>query len=141
MAKRGGKASVATFRVRVSRGIPVNAIVDCADNSGVLQGKIIGVFGLKTRRRRIPAAAVGDMVKISVYKGKTELKDQLMNAVVIRQRKPYRRQDGSWIAFEDNAIVILTPEGDVKGTEIYGPVAKEAAERWPKIAAIASLVV
>jgi len=141
MAKRGGKAAVATFRARISRAIPVNAIVDCADNSGVLQAKVIGVFGLKTRKRRIPTAAVGDMVKISVYKGKAELKDQLLNAVVIRQRKPYKRPDGSWIAFEDNAVVILTPEGDVKGTEIYGPVAKEAAERWPKIAAIASLVV
>ncbi|MDT7892166.1 MAG: 50S ribosomal protein L14 [Thermoproteota archaeon] len=141
MAKRGGKVAVATFRARISRAIPVNAIVNCADNSGVLQAKVIGVFALNTRKRRIPTAAVGDMVKVSVYKGKTELKDQLLNAVVIRQRKPYRRPDGSWIAFEDNAVVILTPEGDVKGTEIYGPVAKEAAERWPKIAAIASLVV
>ncbi|HLI46481.1 MAG TPA: 50S ribosomal protein L14 [Geobacterales bacterium] len=141
MAKRGGKATVATFKIGLSRGIPVSAIVDCADNSGVLQGKVIGVFGLRTRKRRIPTAAVGDMIKISVYKGKAELKDQLMNAVVIRQKKPYRRQDGSWIAFEDNAVVILTPEGDIKGTEIYGPVAKEAAERWPKIAGLASLVV
>ena len=58
MAKRGGKAAVATFRARISRAIPVNAIVDCADNSGVLQAKVIGVFGLKTRKRRIPTAAV-----------------------------------------------------------------------------------
>jgi len=141
MVKRGGKVSVAIFRPKISRGIPVQAIVNCADNSGVLKAKVINVFGIKTRKRRIPAAGVGDLVKVSVYKGKTELVGQLMNAVLIRQRKPYRRMDGTWIAFEDNAVVILTPENDVKGTEIYGPVAKEAAERWPKIAAIASIIV
>ncbi len=140
MVKRGGKSTVSVFKPRLSRGVPVNAIVTCADNSGVLKAKVIGVLGIKTRKRRIPTAAVGDMLKVTVYKGKAELKGQVMNAVLIRQRKPYRRADGSWIAFEDNAIVILTPEGDVKGTEIYGPVAKEAAERWPKIAAITSLI-
>lgn len=141
MVKRGGKPTVAVFRPRLSRGVPINAIVNCADNSGVLKAKVIGVFGIKTRRRRIPTATVGDMLKISVYRGKAELLGQVMNAVLIRQRKPYRRADGSWIFFEDNAVVILTPEGDVKGTEIYGPVAKEAAERWPKIAGISSLIV
>lgn len=141
MVKRGGKATVAVFRPRLSRGVPVNAIVDCVDNSGVLKGKVLGVFGIKMRRRRIPTATVGDMIKISVYKGKTELKGQVMNAVLVRQRKPYRRPDGSWIFFEDNAVVILTPEGDVKGTEIYGPIPREVAERWPKIAGLASMIV
>ncbi len=140
MVKRGGKATISAFKPRLSRGIPIYAIVNCADNSGVLKAKVIGVIGMKTRKRRIPAATVGDMVKVTVYKGKAELRGQVMNGVLIRQRKPYRRADGSWISFEDNAIVILTPEGDVKGTEIYGPVAKEAAERWPKIAAITSLI-
>jgi LSU ribosomal protein L14P len=141
MVKRGGKSTVAVFKPRISKGIPTSAIVDCADNTGVQKGKVIAVFGLKTRRRRLPTASVGDMVKIVVTSGKTELRKQLFNAVIIRQRKPYRRPDGSWICFEDNAFVVLTPEGDVKGTEIYGPVAKEAAERWPKVAALASIII
>jgi LSU ribosomal protein L14P len=141
MVKRGGKISAAIISPRLSRGIFNYTIVNCADNSGVSLGKVINVFDVKTRRRRIPGAAVGDMVKISVVKGKPELVGQLMNAVVIRQRKPYRRMDGTWISFEDNAIIILTPEGDVKGTEIYGPVAKEAVERWPKIASIATIII
>jgi len=124
MVKRGGKSTVAVFKPHISRGIPTNAIVNCADNTGVLKAKVIAVFGLKTKKRQLPTASVGDMVKITVKSGKSELRSQLFNAVVIRQRKPYRRADGSWICFEDNAVVILTPEGDVKGTEIYGPVAK-----------------
>jgi large subunit ribosomal protein L14 len=141
MVKRGGKVSAAIIRPRLSEGIFNQTMVKCADNSGVLLGKVINVFDIKTRRRRVPGAAVGDMVKISVTKGKPELVGQLMNAVVIRQRKPYKRMDGTWITFEDNAVIILTPEGDVKGTEIYGPVAKEAVERWPKIASIASIII
>lgn len=141
MVKRGGKLSISIYKPKLSRGIPVNAIVNCADNSGVLKAKVISIIGIKTRKRKLPAATVGDMLKISVYRGKAELKGQLMNAILIRQRKPYRRPDGTWIFFEDNAIAIVSPEGDVKATEIYGPVAKEAAERWPKIAGIASIIV
>jgi large subunit ribosomal protein L14 len=64
-----------------------------------------------------------------------------MRAVVVRQKKPYKRLDGTWIAFEDNACVIVTPEGTPKGSEVRGPIAKEAAERWPTIANIATIVV
>ncbi|NIP36655.1 MAG: 50S ribosomal protein L14, partial [Thermoplasmata archaeon] len=56
-----------------------------------------------------------------------EMRNQLMNAVIIRQRRPYRRPDGTWVSFEDNAVVITTDKGDIKGTDIKGPVAKEAA--------------
>ena len=54
---------------------------------------------------------------------------------------PFRRIDGTIVQFEDNAAVVLTPEGELKGTEIRGPVAKEAAERWPRIASISSMIV
>jgi large subunit ribosomal protein L14 len=61
-------------------------------------------------------------------------------AVVIRQRRSFKRPDGTTIQFEDNAAVIMTPEGELKGTEIRGPVAREAAERWPRVANLASIV-
>jgi large subunit ribosomal protein L14 len=64
-----------------------------------------------------------------------------MNAVVVRQRRPFRRPEGTMVQFEDNACVIVTPEGETKGSDIKGPVAREAAERWPRIAATASMIV
>ncbi|MEM4699796.1 MAG: 50S ribosomal protein L14 [Candidatus Nezhaarchaeales archaeon] len=142
MAKRGLKGAVGiTYRPRITPGLPVGSLVKCADNSGVQEVRIVGVVGRKSRHRRLPAAAVGDMVIVSVRKGKPELKKQILKAVVIRQRKPYRRINGVWVQFEDNAVVIVSPEGEPKGTEIRGVVAKEAAERWPKIAALTTMVV
>jgi large subunit ribosomal protein L23e len=61
-------------------------------------------------------------------------------AVVIRQRKPFRRREGYYIYFEDNAGVIINPKGEMKGSAITGPVGKEAADLWPKIASHASSV-
>lgn len=64
-----------------------------------------------------------------------------MQAVVIRQRKHFRRRDGVFIYFEDNAGVIVNPKGEMKGSAITGPVAKEAADLWPKIASAAGAVI
>jgi len=68
------------------------------------------------------------------------MRKKIFSAVVVRQRKPYRRAEGIWIQFEDNAAVIITPDGEMKGSEVRGPVAKEAAERWPRIASAASII-
>src|SRR5438093_1247153 len=70
-----------------------------------------------------------------------EKRKQVMNAVIVRQRRPFRRPEGMMVQFEDNACVIVTPEGEVKGSDIKGPVAREAAERWPRVAATASMIV
>jgi len=91
--------------------------------------------------RRLPAAGIGDMTKVSVKKGTPETRRQMYTAVVIRQRRPFRRADGSWVQFEDNACVLTNERGDVQGSEIKGPVAREAAERWPRIAATAKQIV
>lgn len=56
-----------------------------------------------------------------------------MPAVVVRQRKPWRRRDGIFLYFEDNAGVIVNPKGEMKGSAITGPVAKECADLWPRI--------
>jgi len=133
--------AVEVHKPHIPRALPIGAHLVCADNSGAKEVKLIGVIGYKGRLRRLPAAAVGDMVVVSVKKGVTELRGQVFHAAVIRQKQPYRRADGTWICFEDNAVVLLTPEGDVKGSEVRGPIALEAAERWPQIASIASMVV
>ncbi|MFX1514646.1 MAG: uL14 family ribosomal protein, partial [Promethearchaeota archaeon] len=97
--------------------------------------------GLHTRLTRYPSATVGDMVICSVTKGTPKLRRQIVPAIIVRQKKTYRRADGSWIHFPDNSAVVCSPEGDPRGTEIRGPVAKEAAERWPRVASKASIIV
>ena len=128
-------------RRHVAPGLQVGSYVKVADNSGAKEAMIIGVIGYKGRLRRIPPAAIGDMVVVTVKKGTPEMRKQVVRAIVIRQRRPYRRPDGTWVAFEDNAVVIVTPDGTPKGSEIRGPVAREAAERWPKVANIASIII
>ena len=128
-------------RRKINTGLQVGSYVKVADNSGAKEVLIIGVPGYKGRLRRIPPAGVGDMVVVSVKKGTPEMRRQILRAVIIRQRRPYRRPDGTWVAFEDNAVVIVAPDGTPKGSEIHGPVAKEAAERWPRIAALATMIV
>ncbi len=138
MPKKGGAAF---SRVRRVEGILVGTRLKVADNSGAKEVMVIGVPGRKTRLRRIPSATVGDLVVVTVKKGNADLVGQVMNAVIIRQKKPFRRPDGTWVAFEDNACVIVTPEGVPKGSEIRGPVAKEAAERWSGISNLATIII
>jgi len=141
MAVKKAKGGAAFPRRKNVAGIVVGTELVVADNSGAKLVKVIGVPEVKTRLRRLPFATVGDMVVVTVKKGTVDLKGQVVRAVIIRQKKPYRRPDGTWVAFEDNACVIVSPEGVPKGKEIRGPVAREAAERWPSIANIASIIV
>ncbi len=126
---------------RQQRGLPLGATIPCADNTGAKIVSLIGVKAYHGVARRIPAAGVGDMFIASVKSGSPEMKRKVVYAVVIRQRRPFRRSDGLMVQFEDNAAVIVTPEGEIRGSEIKGPVAREAAERWPRIASIASTIV
>ena len=129
------------YRPHVPRCLPSGAIINCADNTGARKLKIIQVIGYRGRLRRIPQACVGDMISISVKEGRPELRKQVLPAVVVRQRKMYSRPDGSRLQFEDNAAVIMTPEGELRGSEIRGPVAREAAERWPRIASMSRIII
>jgi large subunit ribosomal protein L14 len=126
---------------KISRGLLATSILRCADNTGARRLRLIQVMGYKGRLRRYPLASVGDKVTVSVRQGTPDMRKKIFQAVIVRQRKPFRRIDGVWIQFEDNAAVIITPEGEMKGSEIRGPVAKEAAERWPRIASAASIIV
>jgi len=196
-------------------GLPVGAVINCADNSGAKSLFLIEPFGFGAHLNRLPDAGVGDMVVASVKKGKPELRKKseflfsflhaelrgwemwptrmveellrlhgggimrasmvetyietiltfrfssAMPAVVIRQRKSWRRRDGVFLYFEDNAGVIVNPKGEMKGSAITGPVAKECvsplcplvgqvsqadsntsqADLWPRIASNAGTVV
>ncbi|MFO7835614.1 MAG: 50S ribosomal protein L14 [Candidatus Thorarchaeota archaeon] len=126
---------------RIARGLPIGARLLCADNSGARQLEIITVFGYKGNVRKIGKAGIGDLVNVGVIKGKQELRKQVLQAIIIRQRKPYRRPDGSWIQFEDNAAVLVKPGGEPQGSELRGPMAKEVTLKWPRVAAIASKIV
>ena len=128
-------------RRRVTTGLLTRSMITCADNTGARKLRLIQVVGYKGRRRRNPSAGVGDLITVSVREGVPEMRRQIFSAVIIRQRKPYPRRDGTWIQFDDNAAVILTPEGEMRGSDIKGPVAREAAERWPRIGNIAKMVV
>lgn len=86
---------------------------------------------------RLPAASLGDMVLATVKKGKPELRKKVHPAIIVRQRKAWRRPEGIFIYFEDNAGVIVNPKGEMKGSAITGPVGKECAELYPKISAAA----
>lgn len=128
-------------RRKTSRGLLVGSLIRCTDNTGARELRIIQVIKYKGRLRRVPSASVGDMIVVSVRKGKPDMRKKLFRAIIVRQRRIFRRTSGVWMQFEDNAAVIITPEGEMQGSEIRGPVAKEAAERWPRIANAASIIV
>jgi large subunit ribosomal protein L14 len=131
---------VEEFRPYITRALPVTATLICADNTGAKILKIAMVNRYKGRHSRMPSAAVGDFITVTVKKGKSDLRKQIFGAVIIRQKYPLRRLSGVRVTFEDNAAVLVTPEGEIKGTDIKGPVAAEAAEKWPRIANLASII-
>lgn len=127
---------------RQTLGLPVGASLDCVDNTGAKVVQIVTVPRKGGVHRRYPAAGVGDMVVVTVKKGTPEMRRQLLYAVVVRQRMPFLRADGLRVQFEDNACVVVNKDdGEVKGSIIKGPVAREAAERWARIAATAATIV
>lgn len=113
----------------------------CVDNSGAKEVEIISVIGHKTRKRMNPKAGIADVVNVVVKKGKPEMRKKVERAVIVRTKKEFRRASGLRVKFEDNAVVLVDEKGIPKGSEIKGIVAKEAAERWPKIGGIATQIV
>ena len=146
-----------------TRGLQNGSRLTVIDNTGAKEIEIITVPGYHGVARRVPSAGVGDLVIASVKKGTPQMRRQIVFAVIVRQRRPMRRPDGTMrqivfavivrqrrpmrrpdgtmVYFEDNAAVITTETGETKGTDIKGPVAREAAERWPRVSATASTIV
>jgi large subunit ribosomal protein L14 len=129
------------FAAKATRGMNIGSLCLASDNSGARIVRIVSVKGGKTRKGRQQYAKIGDWVKVSVRKGNPEMKGEVFDAVVIRQKKSYRRKSGERVGFLDNAVVLLKDEkGNPKGTQIKGPIAKEAGERWPFVNKIARFV-
>lgn len=128
---------VKAIATRIPKALPIGALLNCDDNSGARVVQIIGIVGARGRKRRYLAAGITDVVIVAVKKGTPQIMKKVERAIIIRQRKPIRRASGLRVMFEDNACALVDEAGVPKGTEIKGVVAREVAERWPKLAAIA----
>ncbi|HET7632789.1 MAG TPA: 50S ribosomal protein L14 [Gemmatimonadaceae bacterium] len=117
--------------------IQQESMVRVADNSGARKGLVIRVLG-GTRRRY---AGLGDVVIIAVkdaLPNGTVKKSEVARAVVVRTAKETRRKDGSYIRFDENAVVIINEQGEPRATRIFGPVARELRDkRYMKIVSLA----
>lgn len=125
--------------------IQVETMLDVADNSGVKKVQCIKILG-GTRRRY---ATVGDIIVVAVKDSQPSygLKDgtgkkvhskAVLKAVIVRTKKPVRREDGSYIKFDDNAVAIIDAKGEPRGSRIFGPVARELRKKnFLKIVALA----
>ena len=120
--------------------LQIRSSIDVADNTGAKVAWTIGVLGRNQRY-----AAVGDVIKVHIKEAApdgTVKKGDVCNAVVVRTRQPIRRSDGSYLRFDANAVVIINPEGEPKGTRIFGPVARELREKkFMKIISLAPEVI
>ena len=121
--------------------IQPRSIVKVADNSGARTAMCIRVMGGSNRK----FAGIGDMVKVVVKEAlpnMTVKRSQVVFAVVVRTRKPIRRADGSYVVFDDNAVVIVGVDKNPVGTRVFGPVARELRDKeFMKIISLAPEVV
>ncbi|MDD5225169.1 MAG: 50S ribosomal protein L14 [bacterium] len=121
--------------------IQLRTRLEVADNSGARKVYCIKVLGGSRRRY----ASLGDLIVVAVREAIPDAKvkkGEVMRAVVVRMRKNVARPDGSYIRFDENAAVLLTPTGDPVGTRIFGPVARELRlKKFMKIISLAPEVV
>ena len=126
---------------RTTRGLNIGSELEAADNSGAKMLRITSIVGGTGRKGRQMSAKVADWVKVSVRRGDPKMKGEVFDAVVVRQKKSWRRYTGERVAFTDNAAVLLKDEkGNPKGTQIKGPIAREVQERWKEVAKLVSVV-
>lgn len=125
----------------ITQAVRIGSKVKVDDNSGAKKLRIISKEGGKGRRRRRPGIGVSEIFKASVIEGKVEMRRELVRAILVRQKKEFKRPNSRRIKFEDNAAVLIDDKGVPVGSEIKGVVAKEVGERMPKVATIAKNVV
>ncbi len=116
--------------------IQMRSILDVADNSGAKKVQCVKVLGGSKRKY----ARLGDVIVVSVKEAMPEgnvKKGSVIKGVVVRTRKESRRPDGSYIRFDQNAVVLINAQGEPVGTRIFGPVAREL--RWREYMKIISL--
>ena len=124
----------------ITRALPVGAKLTCADNSGAKIVEIISVRGFKGTRRTKPTAGVAYQISVKVIKGDQKVMHEVHKAVVIRQKREFRRQDGMRVSFEDNACVLVDDTMAPKGSMVKGPIAKEVVIRFPMVGKISKIV-
>lgn len=115
--------------------IQMNSRVFIADNTGAKEAEMIRRLGQSKR-----TADVGDVIVCNVKVASTDAsikKGEVVRAVVVRTKAPIRRSDGSYLRFDNNAVVIINPDGNPKGTRIFGPVARELRAKYMKIISLA----
>ncbi len=117
--------------------LQIRSRLDVADNTGARMAKMIGVIGKKNSLN----ANIGDVITAHVREaasGGTVKKGEVVRAVIVRTRQPIRREDGSYLRFDNNAIVIIDKDLNPRGTRIFGPVARELREKnFMKIVSLA----
>ena len=107
-----------------------------ADNTGAKEIKTIRVLGGSSSK----FGNIGDVIVASVRKaqpGGTVKKGEVVKAVIVRTSRGVRRPDGSYVRFDDNAVVLLNNQGEMRGTRIFGPVARELRDQYMKIISLA----
>jgi len=130
------------LRSKIPKAINTGSLLKTCDNSGAKVIRVVSIKGSKPVEGRKPAAGIGDLILASVRSGNPDMRKQVVFAVIVRQKKEFRRPNGERIKFEDNAAVVLKDDkGNPKGTIFKGALAKEACERWPGIAKVASIII
>jgi large subunit ribosomal protein L14 len=126
---------------KITKALQAGSYVNCADNSGATLLQIIAVKGYKGVKRRSPRCGIGNWIFCAVKEGDSKVVHEVVQALIIRQRKEYRRPNGMRIKFEDNAAVLINEKGEPRGSKIKGAVAREVIERFSTIGKIATFVV
>jgi large subunit ribosomal protein L14 len=130
------------IKASMTKGVQRGTYLSVCDNSGAKILYVISFRGGKGVKGRYMSGGVGDFITASVRKGNPEMRKKVVNAIIVRQKKEYRRSDGTRIKFEDNAAIVLKDEkGNPKGTLVKGPIAREVVGRWPAVAKTAKSVV
>lgn len=137
--------------------IQMQTTVDVCDNTGAKTAEVFNVYKSSgasgVGKRRLKRATIGDIVMVAVKRSlpnsdfsggadrKERSKRRKARAVVVRQKSPMRRPDGSYVRFDSNAVVLLDDKDEPRGTRIFGPVARELRDRFMKIISLAEEVV
>jgi large subunit ribosomal protein L14 len=116
--------------------VQMRSILDVADNTGARKASMIRRIGQRKR-----TAGVGDIIVVNIKESTTDAtvkKGEVAKGVIVRTRAAIRRADGSYLRFDSNAVVLIGPDGNPRGTRIFGPVARELrAKNYMKIISLA----
>ncbi|MFH0829625.1 MAG: 50S ribosomal protein L14 [Candidatus Aenigmatarchaeota archaeon] len=130
-----------SISAKITGALQPGSSMICADNSGADMLEMISLKGYHGVKRRRATAGIGDVIVAAVKKGDPKMRHEVVEAVIIRQRREFRRRNGLRVSFEDNAAVLVNERGEPRGTRLKGPLAREVVERFSAIGKIAAIVV